>query len=169
MLKTFGWRVACWHLCCRVTNPFCALRLKQRGYFMKIRGQSFFLTMLASGIVSAQALPKYEIHECLYTTNADGGGHVTEYWAKVIDRANNTLWLCIAWYQNNNVQQLSGKCVHGVNNTAAQPNLAQLVTADSISATTTSPATPKHWWLINPQTGAVSFCWSLGCTPAPYQ
>jgi hypothetical protein len=136
---------------------------------MTMRSHTFFLTLLVSGVASAQALPKYEIHESMYTANANAGLQ-TEYQAKVIDRATNILWLCVAYYPNNNTKQLSGRCIHAVSNTAAQPNLAQLVTAESISANNTNkPAQPLHWWLINHQTGAVFFCWGDGCTAAPYQ
>ena len=122
----------------------------------------------------AQTLPNYEIHEMDYS--AITGENPNAKWiAKVIDRQHNRLWICITSaaidVQAPKVISLGCKnAMAGPSSTGQVPSLSQLVLAESIGPHSIQPrGVPEHFWFINPQTGAVTFCGEWQCLSVSYQ
>jgi hypothetical protein len=119
------------------------------------------LLVVSTG-ASAQAFVKYEIQE------AESGvfGNQTEFHAKVLDRGNNMLWFCVASPDAGGT--LTVQCRDSLATNI--PNLKRLVSAASIvPGSGSKSADPIHWWLLDPETGAITFCLErLACQPARY-
>ena len=118
--------------------------------------------LFASTAANAQTFMKYEIQE------AESGvfGNQTEFHARVLDRGNNMLWFCVASPDAGGT--LTVQCRDSLATNI--PNLKRLVSAASIApASREKSADPIHWWLLDPETGAITFCMErAACQPARY-